>query len=293
MNITDYLKFNLMNPLTVDLEDRFNYKMTMDNSYYNLDDNTVRIQQLHSEYSRTIKENPDENVWFTNIKWNNVKFRNSQDKEWMQWKFPLKTSFDAALYRLPEKEQKNKLFGGNAFNREAEQNDKLTKAFDIFPKLPSVYLMIMQAFDIITFESYISIIHSNNEIMKSEGKFIKIDEISRQQSGLGIGKYDNNSTFTNGDFYLRHLGYGVYNEILCAVFEYYCDNSDVNVSEEKGREGKQGKSFYQGHLRLNVADGNIVYGDMIENYFNNSEVNKREFIKRNIKVELINKCKGA
>ena len=65
-----------MNPLTVDLEDRFNYKMTMDNSYYNLDDNTVRIQQLHSEYSRTIKENPDENVWFTNIKWNNVKFRN-------------------------------------------------------------------------------------------------------------------------------------------------------------------------------------------------------------------------
>lgn len=218
MNINDYLKFNLMNPLTVDIEERFNYKMTMDNSYYNLEDNTVRIQQLHSEYSRIIKENPDKNVWFTNIKWNNVKFRNSQDKECMQWKFPLKVSFDSALYRLPEQDQKNKLFGGNAFNREAEQNDKLTKAFDIFPKLPSVYLMIMQAFDIITFESYISIIHSNDEIMKSKGEFIKINEISRQQSGLGIGKYDNKSVFTNGDFYLRHLGYGVYNEILCALY---------------------------------------------------------------------------
>ena len=43
MNIKDYLKFNLMNPLTVDIEERFNYKMTMDNSYYNLEDNTVRI----------------------------------------------------------------------------------------------------------------------------------------------------------------------------------------------------------------------------------------------------------
>ena len=44
----------------------------------------------------------------------------------------------------------------------------------------------------------------------------------------------------------------------------------------------------QNILGIDVAYGNIVYGDMIENYFNNSEVNKREFIKRNIKVELIN-----
>ena len=34
-----------MNPLTVDLEDRFNYKMTMDNSYYNLDDNLENIYE--------------------------------------------------------------------------------------------------------------------------------------------------------------------------------------------------------------------------------------------------------
>ena len=288
MKTKDLFGYNLMGPLKFEVNEEFKYEMIMDNNYYNLENNSVRVQQLHTEYIRTIKENPEENVWFTNIKWKSVRFRNTQDKPWMQWTFPLKTSFDSTLYRLPEVEKKQAMFGGDVFNREGEQNEKLAKAFKMFPKLPSVYLMIMQAFDIITFESYTSIIHSNNEIMNSKGNFIKINEISGKKSGIGIGKYDEKSKFVNGDFYLRHLGYGIYNERLCAIFEYYCDNSDVKVSEETVGEEKKGKSFYQGHLRLDVSNGNIIYGDMIENYFNSTEGHQREFIKSSVKLELIN-----
>lgn len=256
----------------------------MDNRYIDLKNNRERLQQLHSRYIRNIVSSPENNVFFTEISWEEVKFRNSSNNTWMNWNFPKSVILNHALYSIKEEEIKKKLFGDTPFTREKEQYESLYNSFNKLPKTPSVYLLIMQAFDIITFESFISIIHSNNKIFSSIGKFVEIDEISNQESFIGLGLYKDESSFKNGKFYFKYMGYGVCLEKLCFIFQYYCDDSKVKICHEKA--SKEGKSFYSGHIMIDVENGLCLYGDMEENYVNFDNSIKQEYVRRKITIQL-------
>jgi len=287
---------NLQKDLLIEAGQCQKYSIVMENKYLKPNGEIYKTQVLDSVFYRNVDFITPDGVGFTTIGWEKVQFKNNKNASWMKWTFPNTVTFPHALFNVKSNEKRNSLFPeGDMYSRVEGHCDTLTKSFDHLPKLPSTYLLIMQAFDIIAFETFPSLIHSNTGIMKNPGKYVKIGDISEKKNQIGVGLYSDNSYFHNGDFYFKFIGYGTHHDRCCSVFEYKCDGSTVNVEEHSSDNNKRkGKSYYMGSITLDLETGLPVSATMFESYMTEqlSEINGKKarvpnHIRRDVYMELI------
>lgn len=277
-----------------------NFNIRMNNFYLNTSGKVYKKQLLEASYTRTIREMIDDAIFFVDYKWDSVFFTNilpKQPKKRIQWEFVKDRSFQSHV--IIDQKKLDLLCEEN--KNEVSENDylncftSLETCFQGLPKLPSVYLVVMQTFDILAFENYLSYIYT--EAQDKEGweidKWVRIHPHELEhcnEAKIGLGLYSDNSFFKNGMYFLRFSGYSVVKKRVTALFDYYCDYSKAMMSQKKNESVRRtGTSYYHGQLWIDVKTGECIRGTMEENYFalQEGEKEKPVNIKRKILCEQV------
>lgn len=271
------------------------YHISMNNLYINSSGNVYKKQLLESDYTRTIIENMEDAIFFTNYQWNNMFYTNmlpKQPKQKMEWEFAKGRSFNSHVIlnrrRLSEltKEDENEV-SEEDFSR---CFTSLEKCYEGLPKLPSVYLVVMQTFDILAFDNYLSYIHAqaneNGGWKVDEWVHISPPELEHcNEVKIGMGIYSDSSFYKNGLFYLRFLGYSFVNQRIVALFDYYCDFSKAMMSQRQNEKiRRNGTSYYHGQIWIDQLTGDCIRATMVENYYALQEGEKQKSVNIRRKV---------
>lgn len=276
------------------------YRITMDNYYLNSMGKVYKIQNLKSIYTRTIKQVIRGALLFTSYEWDEIIFTNRLPKKPIKpvnWSFIKGKSFDSHVILSNEKlEQLCETYDVDISEKDYTNCfQSIENAYKDLPKLPSSYLVVMQTFDILAFENYWSYILTNaysNRGWKID-QWVKIapPEFDHDESAkIGLGFYSKDSYFKNRIMNFRLTGYTKINHKLCAVFDYYCDHSEVMTKEKDSENVKRtGTSFYHGQIWMDIKEGDILRGTMEENYIALQEGVKETpvNIKRRVLCELM------
>lgn len=253
------------------------FKIKMENFYLNSLGRIYKVQELNSKYIRIIEKTYDDAIAFSSYRWDKMIFTNKIPKQVaapLDWTFALGREFQSHMILSNERleelkdESRHSVMAGDY----KKCFDSIEKAYQGLPKLPSVYLVIMQTFDIVAFENYLSYIYtysySNKGWKPDEWVKIAPPELEHmQEAKIGLGLYSHNSFFRNGRFYLKYIGCGKTNDKFCAIFDYYCDYSEVRM-QNKGLSDIQrnGTSYYHGQIWIDLDSHDIERGTMFESY---------------------------
>jgi hypothetical protein len=251
------------------------YRIDMVNSYINHCGQVYKRQILNSTYTRIVREITEDAIAFLGHRWDKVTFINRVPKmpvTPVDWTFIQGKTFNTFLVFSNERCEQIWLRAKDKNENPWECFRYIEEEYAEYPKLPATYLVIMQTMDIMGFESYMSYIHTHAYTNKGwkmdEWELIQIPE--REQGGeakIGFGLYAENSTFKNGKFYLKLTGYGKANNKICAIFDYYCDNSRVKMQEkERSHIQRNGTSYYHGQIWIGLDNGDVERGTMLESY---------------------------
>lgn len=279
------------------------YLITMKNNYLNKEGNTYKIQELRSEYLRTFKEVIPETLAFTNYKWLSMKYKNRLPKkkaESMDWTFIQGKEFNSHIL-LSDYMEMDEEFDDDVAATYESCFQSIEKSYADLPALPVIYLVIMQTFDIVSFENFISYLYiysrSNGGFTVNQWVDIVPSELKHGTGvQIGMGKYAQSSIFQNTTFHVRFQGYTKLEDKICLLFDYYCDASKVYVEDKKGINGRKGTSYYHGQIYLDRDYGDLVEVTMEENYIANQmgKSDRNVIIKRRIYCrELEEKPDGA
>ena len=275
------------------------YHMVMNNMYMNGEGKVYKKQTLDSRYRRKIKQSIKNCIVFTNYQWDSILFINRLPKkkpEVTHWSFASGIKFDSHMI-LSEQNLAN-LYEEEKTDVSHESYNQcfvsLESACSKLPKLPSSYLVIMQSFDIVSFENFMSYIYVESSKeggwKLGEWRNIKPSEFTHvDQAQIGMGFYNTASFFKNGTLHLRLSGYTKEKERVCILFDYYCDNSSVSVMEKDNIEmNRTGTSYYLGQIYVDVQSGNMIKATIEENYIAKQKGKKDEniIIKRRVLCEL-------
>lgn len=258
-------------------KEQIKFKIKMENYYLNSLGRVYKLQKLNSEYMRTIEAIYEDAIMYVSYTWHNARFENRMPKKESQkteWTFIKDKTFQSHIILSNEKLEGLNTRTNLNISREDHKNclRSIEKEYSLFPKLPSSYLVVMQTFDILAFETYLSYIHSYN--FTNNGweldKWIKIQpqELEHMEStNIGLGMYSNNSFFKNGKFNLKFTGYGKAHNKYCAIFDYYCDYSQVKMQDKDNPNvQRNGTSYYHGQIWINLSTGDLERGTMQESY---------------------------
>ncbi|EPR10509.1 hypothetical protein [Ruminiclostridium papyrosolvens] len=253
------------------------FKIRMDNLYLNSMGKVYKRQQLDSRFTRVINHVYQDAIAFVTNKWDTMSFTNKLPKKpdvSIDWTFMQKREFYSHMILSNERLEEIKAKNRNIVNSEDYKKcfDSIEKTFSGLPKLPSIYLAVMQTFDILAFDNYLSYIYVHSYTNKGWNldQWVKITppELEHTQDAkIGLGLYSDNSFFRNGNFYLKFTGYGKANNKFCAVFDYYCDYSQVKMQEKNASNiQRNGTSYYHGQLWVSLDSHDIERGTMLESY---------------------------
>lgn len=246
------------------------YAIEMLNHYLDRKGQVARRQKLVSTFSRKIVRVLSEITALTVCRWESVSFQTASRKEpWtepIQWTFATGLEFNNYLFYANQPGHAQILL--DYHHTVIDHYRDFYTAYQSLPKLPSVYLLIMQTLDIVAFEMFTSFVHSTPELVRKPGRPVELKHLTNLQSAIGFGFYADSSLFKNGVFYGTFLGYGIHRGETCAIFEYECEGARVQVSEKNQRlnAGRVGHSYYAGLLYLNLGTGLPVLGTMRESY---------------------------
>lgn len=256
------------------------FHITMDNYTINMETGVQSKSVLRSFFSREIYEIPVENVGYTKYEFLETEFMSQNKKEFKPWTFAKNAEFYSCLFCIQDKHLKREYYS------EAEKErplPSLQNSFAKFPKLPSVYLLAMQAIDVITFDAFLCM--ANSEFFKTEFnvKYSHIDEMAKRYIPIGTGIYSNSSYYLNDELYLRLLGETIYQETDCWIFNYSSEPSDIYMENEKVRTALKSKSLYSGIIYISKLNGDLVYGELNEHII--SEGRRKKYSKRTVVIE--------
>lgn len=272
------------------------YQISMKNIYLNKEGNTYRIQNLTSEYIRRIRDVVPNILAFTNYEWKLMRYTEQLPKKKLKsidWTFVKGKSFDShiLLNDIADYKENDETVIAATYEGSFQS---IEQSYADLPPLPTVYLVIMQTFDIITFENFVSYLYirSRNYGGFHINKWIKIKPSELEHgtgAQIGMGKYATSSSFKNSIFNVRFLGYTICKSKVCWVFDYYCDASKVYMEDKAGKNGRKGISYYHGQIYLDKESGDLVNATMEENYIANQtgSVNKNIIIKRRVFCEVL------
>jgi hypothetical protein len=248
------------------------YRIEMENRYFTLRGERVKSQTLATDFTRVIKEVPSPALAFTESRLGPVHF-SEQGRPPMRWTFADGVRLPHHLLRAESLEDLKRTTQVSTLDDLFARSQRFGEAFAHLPKLPAVYLLIMQALDIVTMDEFASHICSSPRLFSSTGKELQLESLSSSQSQLGFGMYGDSSNFKNGEFYATFLGYGFAGGRACVVCEYRCDATLSMTDEGAGlARTRQGKSYYSGSLHLDIATGLPVLGTMMEYVFSGQSV---------------------
>ena len=241
------------------------YRIEMENDHFDTKGEPVKSHKLASVFTRTITNVPFSFMASTRIDVSSVQFTSHPGRPPMRWSFAEGLSLPYYLFCGQSQEQLRTFAEERLEGEVAGQEKALAQVFTRFPKLPSVYLLIMQAMDIITFEQFASHFSSFSPLYGSPGKEYLLPSLSSRQAEMGFGLYGDSSFFQNGDFFTRFLGYGWREGRACLTFEYRCDGK-LAMSDDTAQtpRTRRGRSFYSGLLYLDVSTCLPVLGTMVE-----------------------------
>jgi hypothetical protein len=244
------------------------YRIEMKNEYLNPEGSIVKRQKLNSVYSRTLSSVLAPFVALVEYRWESVEFSSEPDKAPIRWKFAAGLSFPNYLFSIRTEQERKFLAQEKVYTKIIKHCESFQSLYQELPKLPSVYLLIMHTFDALSFDAFASAIYSTPKLFENPGVEMELRNLSHQQTGLGLGMYNDASFFKNGVFNATFLGYGKYQHHTCLIFEYYCNESKVKISEKDLNTGRsrEGHSYYSGLLYLDSITGLPVMGTMLETY---------------------------
>lgn len=259
---------------------RSDFVITMNNYTISFEDGKQTSSILRSDFTRQIYEVPAKNVGYTKYTLNNTEFMSVNDNVFKQWTFAKNTEFYSCLYCLRNKKVKE------AYYAEAEKESPiptLTESFDKFPKLPSVYLLVMQAIDIITFDAFLCMSNSELETNRVSLDYIKVDEMAKKNIPIGTGIYSDKSYYLNDELYIRLIGESIYQSEKCWIVEYSSEPSDIYVKSEKTNTALNSKSLYTGKVFVSKVTGDILYGELDEDVVSMGK--NKKYSKRFVVIE--------
>lgn len=263
-----------------------NYIIHMKNLYLDKEGNIKKWQSLQTDYIRIIKDELSSFCVLTELRVNEAEYESSE-KNKMKWNFVKGHKAPYFLCSANTQEQENFVSNEIIYSKIQKQLDKFYKSFQMFPKLPSVYLYVMQLYDIVAFENFSIHFSSMNTDYNSIGKTFEIESLSEVKAQIGLGLYEDNSVFCNGKFYATYLGVTVYKGRQCAIYNYDCGKSGVEVEDEKMNETRKGSSYYSGTVLLDLKTYIPVYGTMIENYIATQKNHMQDtVVRRQVSLEI-------
>lgn len=272
------------------------FRITMINDYLNSIGRIAKQQTLVSKFSRLIDKNYENKFYLTSNKFDSIHFtgksvRNKADTE-SDWsffaqKFDIKYFISTVAFDPNEDEDYKNIVTylktGNQNPNKIDINEVLGELsicvgerinvlyqnVSMLPKLPSVYLMIMQIFDILAFDTYLSYIHSKSEL-SMVGQEIRINILEDyffRKIPIHFGLYASNSCFINSNFFIEKVGYAKKSGRSLLIYRYYCNGSKVKVVEKNNRSKREGTSYYDGMIYINKKTGDIEKATMNEYYY--------------------------
>lgn len=250
---------------------RKNYNICMKSYTINMDTGVDSVSELKSNYFREIYDVPGLNVGFAKYTLTDTFYSPRQDCELKKWTFARDAEFYNTLFWLPDEEIKN------AYYKEAHESPPyltLTESFSRYPKLPSVYLLVMQAIDVITFDAFSCMVNSSFPKASFSTEFQKVKELANRNIGIGTGIYSDSSYYWNNNLYIRFVGRGVYENEECWIVDFDSAPSDIYMEHIKSKQSKKSKSLYSGSIYLSVSTGEILYGELDEDVVTIDKIHK-------------------
>ena len=98
------------------------------------------------------------------------------------------------------------------------------------------------------------------------GSFISIDTISGTNAHMGFHGCEEKSFFKNGNFEAAYVGTGNWKECIGIWIEYRCIGrlESFNSNHKGNAKVQMASSCYFGKVLIDVENGNLLKGDMIE-----------------------------
>lgn len=263
------------------------YKIGMLNYYLDNYGGIYKKQELQSTYTRTVKDLFDEAILFLQYRWDQMIFSNRVPKipsSPIEWTFARGLAFHSHI--LLSNEKINELLEAASAAVSAEDHKNcfisIQESYKNLPKVPAVYLLIMQTMDILAFENYLSYVftHASTHGGWKMGETVRIAPPEQEHlaaAQIGFGFYSENSIFKNSKFHLTLIGYGTVKGRPCAVFDYYCDHSKVKMQEkDRANVQRNGTSYYSGKVWVDLETCDVEKGEMLESYIAMQEGDKKQ-----------------
>lgn len=271
------------------------YRIEMNNKFLNEQGDVTKNQKLVTTFTRQITDIPHEFLGLTESNVHSVEFSSNDRQEPINWTFAEGLILPHYIFYC------HYLDDYNTIRNEVEnengsirlQMKKFNDIFSKFPKLPSVYLFIMQSYDIAGLDSFTSHICSKPILFENPGKITEIKTLSNTKCDIGMGLYSDNSFFENATVYAIFHGFINYLGKACSVVEYFSDESKVHVKDENKHydRSREGNSYYSGMIYIDVNTGFIVAGTMLESVIAVQNLGTKKttpvHIRRRVRMELI------
>lgn len=258
------------------------FQITMNNYSISLETGKETRSILKSVFDRDIYKIPVDNVGYTRYSLKSTEYLAAGESSFKAWTFAKDAEFYSCLYCLQNKKIKE------AYYKEAEIESpipSLTESFNKYPKLPSVYLLVMQAIDVITFDAFLCMANSDVVTDKITTKYKKIDEMTKRNVPIGTGIYSQSSYYLNDELYIRLIGKTNYQEEECWLFEYNSQPSDIYIENQQANTALKSKSLYSGKMYISIKNGDILYGELDEDVVAMGK--SKKFSKRFVVLEKI------
>lgn len=238
-----------------------NYSIYMKNYTINSETGEQSVSELKSSYHREIYSEPAPQVGYTKYILDKTEYKPQSSEEFKSWTFAKNAEFYSCLYYLLDKEVKE------SYYKEAEKESpypSLAESFSKYPKLPSVYLLVLQAIDIITLDAFVCMVNSSFPEAEYSTEYSKIEELAGKNIEIGAGIYSNSSYYWNNNLYARFVGKGVYNNQACWLVDFDSAPSEIFMEHLKMKNAKKSKSLYSGCIYISVETGDLLYGELDE-----------------------------
>lgn len=247
----------------VTLNSKRKFHISMKNYHVDMKTGSVKTDTLQSEFIREIYEMVDPLVGLAKYTLESTEYMAAGKEKFQNWTFAKGAEFYNMLYNI-DLAKYYKVMDECGVSKK-KFYPTLKECFDKYPKLPSVYLLIMQVLDIIMFDSYLCLINTHLRDSNITKEYTRLEELSRKHTGIGAGQYSENSYYYNEDFYVRLIGNGLYQEKECWIYDYYAEPSRVFMKDVKSGKTKNSKSIYSGRVYISKEDGECICGEMNEN----------------------------
>lgn len=244
-------------PFTIDMSNRF---LTSRGEIY-------KRQELHARYERTTLDQASGMIAPARYTWTAARLhavQDGQEPRATEWTFARGTSFRSLLFCA-----ENRADGVPPPDPPLPETKRELRYFDVaypsLPKSPAVDLLRLLSWDVVTFEMLVSHVGTAPALTQI-GATASIDRVSNTWAQLGFGQYASSSFFKNGLVTATLLGHSLWLGRPCAIYSFDCDRSELDVHAEPGVSSvaQRGSSFYSGKLWIDVEQGDLVAGDMME-----------------------------